>query len=212
MLEKARYIVVEGPIGAGKTSLARRLSEALHCPALLEHPEDNPFLARFYANMERHGLATQLSFLFQRMELLRDARAKDLFAHRLVGDFLLDKDPLFAEMNLDEDELALYRKIYGVAHPEAPAPDLVIYLQAKADTLVERVRRRRMDAEKRISEGYLARVADAYARFFHQYDRSPLFIVDAEVLNPVDSDEDFALLVERLRAMRSFREFFGYAQ
>ena len=211
MLDKARYIVVEGPIGVGKTSLARRLAEHLQAPTLFEKPEENPFLGRFYQNMERYALQTQLFFLFQRMEQLREVAQDDLFSGRLVADFLIDKDPLFASMNLTDDEYALYRQIYASLKLQAPAPDLVIYLQADADTLAERVRRRGLDAERRISESYLARVVERYARFFYQYDASPLFIVNAEELNPVDSDDDFALLVERLTQMRSFREFFGYA-
>jgi len=211
MLDKARYIVVEGPIGVGKTSLARRLADHLQAPTLFEKPEENPFLARFYQNMERYALQTQLFFLFQRMEQLREVMQDDLFSGRLVADFLIDKDPLFASMNLTDDEYALYRQIFSSVKLQAPAPDLVIYLQADADTLAERVRRRGVDAERRISESYLARVVERYARFFYQYDASPLFIVNAEELNPVDSDEDFALLIERLGQMRSFREFFGYA-
>lgn len=211
MLDKARYIVVEGPIGVGKTSLARRLADHLQAPTLFEKPEENPFLGRFYQNMERYALQTQLFFLFQRMEQLREVMQNDLFSGRLVADFLIDKDPLFASMNLTDDEYALYRQIYASLKLQAPAPDLVIYLQADADTLAERVRRRGLDAERRISESYLARVVERYARFFYQYDASPLFIVNAEELNPVDSDDDFALLVERLGQMRSFREFFGYA-
>ena len=211
MLDKARYIVVEGPIGVGKTSLARRLADHLQAPTLFEKPEENPFLGRFYQNMERYALQTQLFFLFQRMEQLREVMQDDLFSGRLVADFLIDKDPLFASMNLTDDEYALYRQIYASLKLQAPAPDLVIYLQADADTLAERVRRRGLDAERRISESYLARVVERYARFFYQYDASPLFIVNAEELNPVDSDGDFALLVERLGQMRSFREFFGYA-
>ena len=211
MLDKARYIVVEGPIGVGKTSLARRLADHLQAPTLFEKPEENPFLGRFYQNMERYALQTQLFFLFQRMEQLREVMQDDLFSGRLVADFLIDKDPLFASMNLTDDEYALYRQIYASLKLQAPAPDLVIYLQADADTLAERVRRRGLDTERRISESYLARVVERYARFFYQYDASPLFIVNAEDLNPVDSDDDFALLVERLGQMRSFREFFGYA-
>ncbi len=208
MLEKARYIVVEGPIGAGKTSLARRLAERLQAQTVFEQPERNAFLARFYQNPDRWGLATQLSFLFQRIDQLGGLQP----AERVVSDFILEKDPLFAALNLPEDELAVYQRIFDSMKPPAPQqPDLVIYLQAKPETLIERVRRRGMEAERRITELYLERVAERYAQFFYQYDAAPLFIVDAEILNPIEQDDDFDLLLDRLRNMRSYREFFGYA-
>lgn len=211
MLDKARYIVVEGPIGAGKSSLARRLAERLPAHSLFEQPEQNTFLTRFYQNMERWALPTQLTFLFQRIDQLRSLVA-DGMPDRLVSDFLLEKDPLFAAMNLPADELALYERLFERLRPQdLPQPDLVIYLQAKPDTLMERVRKRGIDAERKITEAYLERVAEQYARFFYSYDAAPLFIVDAEILNPVDEDKDFDLLVDRLRGMRSYREFFGYA-
>lgn len=210
MLEKARYIVIEGPIGAGKTSLARRLNERLAATPVLEQPELNPFLARFYQDMERWALPTQLAFLYQRIDQLSSLQPTD--SQRVVSDFLLDKDPLFAGLNLGDDELALYRRLFDSLRPQTPpVPDLVVYLQAKPETLIERVRKRGLDAERRISESYLERVADSYARFFYEYQAAPVFIVNAEILNPADQDEDFELLVERLRNMRSFREFFGYA-
>ena len=212
MLDKARYIVVEGPIGAGKTSLSRRLAQRLDAQILFEQPELNPFLGRFYQTPERWALPTQLSFLFQRVEQLASVAETIGAQQRVVSDFILDKDPLFAALNLADDELALYQRIFDSTRPAAPPqPDLVIYLQAKPETLIERVRRRGMEAERRITERYLEQVADRYARFFYQYDAAPLFVVDAEVLNPVEQDDDFELLLERLRNMRGYREFFGYA-
>lgn len=212
MLDKAQYIVVEGPIGAGKTSLARRLALRLDAEVILEQPERNPFLTRFYQNMERWALATQISFLYQRIDQLALMDEKANAGRRVISDFILDKDPLFADLNLAPDELALYQRIFRATRPDdMRRPDLVIYLQAKPETLIGRVLQRGMDAERRITESYIERVAERYARFFYGYDAAPLFIVDAEVLNPIAEDDDFELLLERLRNMRSYREFFGYA-
>lgn len=212
MLDKARYIVVEGPIGAGKTSLARRLRERLEARPMFEEPEMNPFLARFYQAPERWAMSTQLTFLFQRIDQLSALAANFEAGERIVSDFILDKDPLFAGLNLTDDELVVYKRIFDTMRPPAPpTPDLVIYLQAKPDVLMERVRRRGMDAERRITQEYLERVSERYARFFYEYEAAPVFIVDAEVLNPVEHEADFELLLDRLRNMRSYREFFAYA-
>ena len=207
--EKYRYIVVEGPIGAGKTSLARLIGERCGAAVLLEEPEANPFLPRFYQDAERYALPTQLYFLFQRVNQVRALRQTHLFERVTVADFMIDKDPLFARLTLGDDELRLYEQIYTHLRPQAPAPDLVIYLQASTDTLVERVRRRAVAYENGMPADYLARLAESYMRYFYQYAGAPLLIVNSENLNFVDSPADFDLLLERISAMRGPREFFS---
>ena len=207
--DKYRYIVVEGPIGVGKTTLARAISEASGAALMLENPDTNPFLPQFYLNPERYALATQLFFLFQRIDQLAALNQSDLFRRATVGDFMLEKDPLFARLNLKDEELKLYEQIYDHLKPQAPAPDLVIYLQAAPDTLVERVQRRAVSYEENMPEAYLVSLADTYTRFFYQYSSAPLLIVNSDRLNFHESQEDLALLMERIAAMRGPREFFS---
>ncbi len=208
---KHRYVVVEGPIGSGKTSLARRLAERMNANLLLEDPNGNPFLAQFYRDMRRFALPTQLFFLFQRVEQLAPLLQPDLFAQPTVADFTLAKDPLFARLTLDDAEYQLYDKIYRHVKPQAPVPDLVIYLQASVNTLVARVKRRGNAAEAGIDEGYLRRLSERYTSYFHEYSDSPLLIVNSERLNFVDVPAHLDLLVERVQAMRGGREFFNLA-
>jgi deoxyguanosine kinase len=210
-MNKFRYLVVEGPIGAGKTSLAKRLAARLSADLVLEQPEENPFLSRFYQDMARYALPTQLFFLFQRARMLEPLKQPDMFARPAVSDFLLDKDLLFARVTLSGDEFALYQKIYDALRPQAPTPELVIYLQAQPAVLVERVKRRAAGFERGITDEYLALLAESYARFFYHYAASPLLIVNSENLNFVERESDFELLVSRVRAMKSRREFFSIA-
>jgi deoxyguanosine kinase len=208
-LRKHRYMVVEGPIGSGKTSLARLLSERADAALLLENPDDNPFLGSFYQDRRRWALATQLFFLFQRVNQLAGLKQMDLFEQPTVADFLFEKDRLFAQLNLLEEELALYQRIYAHLAPQVPAPDLVVYLQAPVEVLKARIRRRGAAYERGIDEDYLARVVEAYGRFFHDYAAAPVLIVNSVNLNFVDRPEDFALLLRRIEDMRGPREFFN---
>ena len=208
-MERLQYIAVEGPIAAGKTSLATRLAERLGADPVLERPEDNPFLSRFYQDMARYALPTQIFFLFQRARQLEPLAQLDLFARPVVADFLIDKDPLFARVTLSGDEYVLYQKVYDSLRPQAPVPDLVIYLQAQPGTLVERIRRRAAGYERGIGEDYLALLAENYARFFHHYSAAPVLIVNSENLNFVAREADFELLVDRIRGMKTRREFFS---
>lgn len=208
---KHRYIVVEGPIGSGKTSLARNLAQRMNAALMLEDPDANPFLGQFYRDMRRYALPTQLFFLFQRVAQIEALKQPDLFGKPTVADFTLAKDPLFARMTLDDAEYQLYTKIYEHVRPQAPVPDLVIYLQASVNTLVARVKKRADPREAGIEEGYLRALSEAYTSYFYDYTASPLLIVNSERLNFVDVPEHLDLLVERVNAMRGGREFFNRA-
>lgn len=207
--ERYRHIVIEGPIGVGKTSLSNKFAERFGAEQLLEQPEENPFLEKFYRDGARYALPTQLFFLFQRVNQLRDIAQRDLFSQAVVGDFLLDKDPLFARLTLDDDELGLYQTLYDNLRPQAPTPDLVIYLQAAPDILVDRVRRRGIRMESGITDAYLRALAEAYSRFFYHYDDAPLMIVNTEHLNPIDNETDFDTLLRQLADLKGRRVFFN---
>jgi deoxyguanosine kinase len=208
-VSESRYLVVEGPIGVGKTSLAVKLAETLGGELMLERAEENPFLERFYRDPKNAALPTQLSFLFQRARQLQQLRQGDIFQPTRVADFLLDKDPLFARLNLDDEELKLYQQVYQHLTLDAPRPDLVIYLQAPVEVLVRRVQRRGIGYERFIQQEYLERIANAYSQFFHHYGASPLLIVNAADINPVDSAADYAALVREISRIHSGRHYFN---
>ncbi|MEE8119157.1 MAG: deoxynucleoside kinase [Gammaproteobacteria bacterium] len=209
MPERPRFIVIEGAIGVGKTSLARRMAESFGSELLLEESDDNPFLEKFYADRQRYALPTQLYFLFQRVRQLQDFRQGDMFEPVRVADFLLEKDPLFARLNLTDDEFRLYQQIYAQLSVDRPIPDLVIYLQAPVDVLLARIFRRAVTYERQIHGDYLEQLNEAYARFFHHYEGAPLLIVNTAEINPVDNDEDFELLLSEVRRVRSGRHYFN---
>lgn len=196
--EMPQFVVVEGPIGVGKTSLVKRLAEHFHSEMLLEGAEENPFLQRFYENPREAALPAQLFFLFQRSRQWNELIQEDMFRQRLIADFMLEKDRLFAQINLDSDEMALYEQVYNHLTLQAPPPDLVVYLQAPVDILMKRIKKRARPQEKTIDSDYLKRLCDAYTDFFYYYDRSPLLIINAAEINPLERERDFDLLIQHI--------------
>lgn len=203
------YVVIEGPIGVGKTTLAKRLSQVFECEPTIEKPEDNPFLERFYHNRKHYALPTQLSFLFQRVRRLQELKQADFFKPVTVSDFFLEKDPLFARLNLDDDEFRLYQQVYSQLAPEVPVPDLVVYLQAPVDVLLSRIRHRGREWELGIKPDYLANLVEAYSRLFLNYSVAPLLIINAADINYVDESEDLAMLVEYIGSIKNGKHFFN---
>lgn len=209
--EAPRYIVVEGPIGVGKTSLATRLAESFDSDLILERAEENPFLERFYRNRRSLALPTQLFFLFQRARQIEQIRQSDLFSPVRIADFLLEKDRLFAELNLDSHELHLYQQVLQTLDLDPPTPDLVIYLQAPPDVLLRRVASRGVAYEQLIDAKYLERLGEAYARFFYEFDSAPLLIVNAAMIDPIHRDADYRELLRVICRIKGGRHFFNPA-
>ena len=203
------YIVVEGPIGCGKTTLAQKLAERFPVDYLSEKADENPFLPRFYQDAPRYALPTQLFFLFQRANQIKDLTQRDMFAKPIVADFFLDKDPLFARLNLDDEEYALYHQIYQHLQLKVPKPDLVIYLQSSTDALMQRIEERNVVYEQEIPQEYVQRLADTYNIFFHNYQDSHVLIVNNEKLNIIKDSEAFDLLINRIGQIKGQREFFN---
>jgi len=207
--EGFRYIVVEGPIGVGKTSLANKLAEEFEGELLLEKAEENPFLASFYQNPQQYALSAQLHFLLQRAQQVQDFRQADMFHGSYVADFMVDKDRLFAQMTLNSDELALYEQIYTHLTLDAPRPDLVIYLQAPLEILRERITRRGIDYEQQIRDEYLLRLCESYTRFFYDYDGGALLTVNTQSVDLINNDEDYGAILEKINHIHSGRHYFN---
>jgi deoxyguanosine kinase len=204
-----KFIVVEGPIGVGKTSLARRLCTSLNAEPVLEQAAENPFLERFYRNPRAGALPTQLYFLFQRAQQLSALKQQDLFAPIRVGDYLLDKDRLFARVTLDDAEYALYEQVYTKLDIQPPKPDLVVYLQAPVDVLLERIAKRGINYEQHIERQYLERLNEAYARFFHEFESAPLLIVNAAAIDPINNQADYDELLAAIQRMKRGRLYYN---
>jgi deoxyadenosine/deoxycytidine kinase len=208
-ISNKKFIAIEGPIGVGKTTLARKLAEYYQAELLLEGAEQNPFLPRFYQDPKSGALPTQLFFLFQRAQQLKELRQSDMFISTYVSDFLMDKDKLFAQVTLDTDEMSLYQQVYDNLTIDTPQPDLVIYLQAPVDVLLDRIRKRAHQYEFPISKEYLQKISEAYMEFFHYYQGSPLLIVNASGIDLVESQTDYQQLLERIEETSSGRHYFN---
>ena len=204
-----RYIAVEGPIGAGKTSLAKRLAESLSADLVLEEVAENPFLERFYRDGQSAALPAQMFFLFARARQIEGLRQSDMFSTVKVADYLFAKDNLFAEMNLTSEELALYQQVVDSLNIDAPVPDLVIYLQASVDSLLTRIARRGIGFERAINRRYLERLTDSYARFFHAYNEGPLLIVNASQIDPINNEVDYEQLFQQIEKTTGGRHFYN---
>ncbi len=206
---KRNFIVVEGPIGVGKTTLAKKLAESFGYELLLEGADENPFLEQFYQTPELAAFQAQLFFLFQRVKQLQEIRQTDLFQPVRVADFIMEKDRLFAQVTLNHEEYKLYEQVYEHVTIDAPVPDLVIYLQAPVDVLQKRVNKRDRNYEKQLSIKYLEKLVEKYTDFFYNYTQAPLLIINAAEINFAENETDYILLLEQINRITSGRHYFN---
>ena len=209
IFDKYPYIVVEGPIGCGKSTLAKLLSNEFSANMFTEKADRNPFLPKFYEDMKHYALSTQLFFLFQRAEQINELNQQDFFKKGVIADFFLQKDPIFANLNLDNEELKLYTQIYNHLHPKTPTPDLVIYLQTPVDLLRKRVEKRNISYEQKISTEYLEKIAESYSNYFHNNHQSRVLIINNENIDLLEDKSALNILIERINQINSIREFFN---
>ena len=206
---ESKYIVVEGPVGSGKTSLAKRIAEHVDGKLILEEPEKNPFLENFYKDPRSNALPTELSFLFQRSKLLESINQEELFSSQSITDFLFDKDIIFTELNLTQEEIELFQKVKTSLSIKPPEPDLVIYLQAPVDVLMTRIKMRSPSIDGSIDKDYLEKLADSYAKFFYYYDSAPVLVVNAESIDPIHNENHFHMLFTELVSVKYGKHFFN---
>lgn len=206
------FVVIEGPIGVGKTTLANKLANSFGSDLLLEGASENPFMEKFYEDPTAAALPTQLFFLLQRARQLKAMKQDDMFSPVRVADFLIEKDRLFAELTLDADELDLYEQVYASLTIDIPRPDLVVYLQAPVEVLLTRIQKRGLKHEHYIEAAYLQRLSDSYIQFFYQYNNAPLLIVNAADIDFAHNDDDYALLYQRITEVKSGRHYFNPIQ
>lgn len=198
MANQFDFIAIEGVIGAGKTSLARLLSERHNARLVLEEFEDNPFLPKFYENKKRYAFQTQLAFLASRFKQQQRMTSPDLFDEWLISDYIFEKDRIFARLNLDDDEMGLYDNIYGIMTGISAQPDLVIYIQSSVDRLMQNIEQRGRDYEKHITPDYLKDLSDSYNQFFYRYDKAPLMIINASEIDFVNNPDHLLYIEEQV--------------
>ena len=203
-----RYIAIEGPIGVGKTSLARLLAKEFNARCILEKPEDNPFLPHFYQDRRKYAFQTQIFFLLNRFQQQKEMAQLDLFNQVTLCDYLFSKDRIFASLNLNDHELALYEQIYRLLHGQIPSPDLAIFLQARPEVLLHRIKSRNIPYEKEIGLDDLRKLVDAYNYYFFHYDQTPLLVVDTSEINIVSRKEDLGQLVREIKQMGKGTSYF----